>query len=108
MDKTESTVRNILTAVEAPLYDISVLSDPGMLPSLDGIPAAAVLDRLSLLKYRNVRGSHTRRLVGRVTDIAQPTRMGLASRRYHADIKHSWGYPRGTQSKPNRDDWGVS
>jgi hypothetical protein len=29
-----------------------------MLPSLDGIPAAAVLDRLSLLKYRNVRGSH--------------------------------------------------
>ena len=29
-----------------------------MLPGLDGIPAAAVLDRLSLLKYRNVRGSH--------------------------------------------------
>jgi hypothetical protein len=29
-----------------------------MLPGLDSIPAAAVLDRLSLLKYRNVRGSH--------------------------------------------------
>jgi hypothetical protein len=29
-----------------------------MLPNLDGIPAAAVLDRLALLKYRNVRGSH--------------------------------------------------
>jgi hypothetical protein len=58
MDKTESTVRNILTAVEAPLYDIGVLSDRGMLPGLDSIPAAAVLDRLSLLKYRNVRGSH--------------------------------------------------
>jgi hypothetical protein len=58
MDKTESTVRNILTALEAPLYDIGVLSDRGMLPGLDSIAAAAVLDRLSLLKYRNVRGSH--------------------------------------------------
>jgi hypothetical protein len=29
-----------------------------MLPDLDGIPAAAVLERLALLKYRNVRGSH--------------------------------------------------
>jgi hypothetical protein len=58
MDKTESTVRNMLTAIEARLYDIGVLSDRGMLPGLDGIPAAAVLDRLSLLKYRNVRGSH--------------------------------------------------
>ena len=48
----------MLTAIEAPLYDIGVLSDRGMLPGLDGIPAAAVLDRLSLLKYRNVRGSH--------------------------------------------------
>src|ERR1700736_2186970 len=58
MDKTESTVRNILTAVEAPLYDIGILSDRGMLPGLDSIPAAAVLDGLSLLKYRNARGSH--------------------------------------------------
>src|ERR1700730_18383855 len=58
MDKTESTVRNILTALEAPLYDIGVLSDRGMLPGLDSIPAAAVLDGLSLLKYRNARGSH--------------------------------------------------
>ena len=58
MDKTEIPVRNMLTAVEAPLYDIGVLSDRGMLPGLDGIPAAAVLDRLSLLKYRNARGSH--------------------------------------------------
>jgi hypothetical protein len=58
MDKTESTVRNMLTAIGAPLYDIGVLSDRGMLPGLDGISAAAVLDRLSMLKYRNVRGSH--------------------------------------------------
>ena len=59
MDRTESTVRNLLTAIEAPLYDVGVLSKRGMLPGLDGISAAAVFDRLSLLKYRNARGSHT-------------------------------------------------
>jgi hypothetical protein len=57
-DRTEITVRKMLRAIEAPLYDIGVLSNRGMLPGLDGIPAAAVLDRLSLLKYRNARGSH--------------------------------------------------
>jgi hypothetical protein len=58
MDRTESTVREMLTAIEAPRYDIGVLSDRGMLPGLDSIPAAAVLDRLSLLKRCNARGSH--------------------------------------------------
>ncbi len=58
MDRTESTVRNFLGAIEAPLYDVGVLSDRGMLPGLDGIPASAVLERLPLLKYRNARGSH--------------------------------------------------
>ena len=58
MDKTEATVRNMLAAVEAPLYDVGVLSDRGMLPGLDGIPAGTVLEKLSLLKYRNARGSH--------------------------------------------------
>jgi hypothetical protein len=58
MDRTEITVRNMLTAVEALLYDIGVLSHWGMLPGLDSIPAATVLDQLSLLKYRNARGSH--------------------------------------------------
>ena len=48
----------MLTAIEAPLYDVGVLSDRGMLPRLDGIPTAAVFDRLSLLKYRNAHGSH--------------------------------------------------
>jgi hypothetical protein len=33
MDRTESTVRKMLTAIEAPLYDIGVLSDRGMLPA---------------------------------------------------------------------------
>jgi hypothetical protein len=58
MDRTESTVRKMLTAIEAPLYDIGVLSDRGMLPGLDSIPVAAVRDRLSLLKHCNARGSH--------------------------------------------------
>ena len=58
MDRTEGTVRNMLTAIEAPLYDIGVFSSWGMLPGLDAIPASAVLEHLSLLKYRNARGSH--------------------------------------------------
>src|SRR5580658_8653872 len=58
MDRTESTVRKMLTAIEAPLYDIGVLSDRGMLPGLDSIAAVAVLDRLALLKHCNARGSH--------------------------------------------------
>jgi hypothetical protein len=58
MDKTEFTVRKMLTAIEAPLYDVGVLSARGMLPGLEAIPAAAVLDRLALLKYRNAHGSH--------------------------------------------------
>src|SRR6266581_4557881 len=58
MNKTESAVRNMFTAIEAPLYDVGVLSDRGMLPGLDSISAAAVLDRLALLKYRNAHGSH--------------------------------------------------
>ena len=37
MDKTESTVRVMLTAIETPLYDVGVLSERGMLPGLDGI-----------------------------------------------------------------------
>src|SRR6202522_3634054 len=58
MDRTEITVRNMLLAVEAPLYDIGVLSDRGMLPGLDRIAAAKVLARLRLLTYHNARGSH--------------------------------------------------
>jgi hypothetical protein len=48
----------MLTAIEAPFYDVGVLSERGMLPGLDSISGAAVLDRLSLLKYRNAHGSH--------------------------------------------------
>jgi hypothetical protein len=58
MDRTEAIVWNMLTAIEAPLYDVGVLSVQGMLPGLDALPGSAVLERLSLLKYRNARGSH--------------------------------------------------
>ena len=58
MDRTEITVCTMLAAIEAPLYDIGVLSKRGMLPGLDGIPAEAVLARLPMLKRCNARGSH--------------------------------------------------
>ncbi len=58
MDRTEATVRNMLRTIEAPRYDVGVLSDRGMLPNLDGISAEAVIEKLPLLKYRNARGSH--------------------------------------------------
>lgn len=58
MDRTEQTVRHMLAAIEAPLYDVGVLSSRGMLPGLDQIPALAVLHKLQVLKFRNARGSH--------------------------------------------------
>ena len=58
MDTTEQTVRTMLRAIEAPLYDVGVLSVRGMLPGLDAIPGANVIARLALLKYRNAHGSH--------------------------------------------------
>ena len=58
MDRTEAPVPYMLKAIEAPLYDLGVLSDRGMLPGLDGIPGKIVIERLALLKYRNARGSH--------------------------------------------------
>ena len=63
---TESTVRNMLTAIEAPLYDIGVLSERGMLPGLNGMLAAVVNDKLSLLKHRNAPGSHIYIRIGSV------------------------------------------
>ena len=49
MDRVEITVHRMLSAIEAPLYDVGVLSDRGMLPGLDGISAEEVLKRISLL-----------------------------------------------------------
>jgi hypothetical protein len=47
MNRTESIVRNMLKAIKSPLYDVGVLRDRGMLPGLDGITGAAVIERLS-------------------------------------------------------------
>ena len=58
MDRTEHTVRHMLSAIQAPLYDIGVLSSRGMLPGLDRIAASTVLERLPLLRFHNARGSH--------------------------------------------------
>ena len=66
MDKTESTVRNMLTAIEAPLYDIGVLSDRGMSRTRRHSRRGGI-DRLSLLKFRNVRGSNLDPSFGRTS-----------------------------------------
>jgi hypothetical protein len=61
MDRTEVTVRNVLTAIEAPLYDAGLLSDRGMLPGLDGIPEEAVPPSYG----RNEKRSGKRNYLGR-------------------------------------------
>ncbi|WP_254063593.1 RepB family DNA primase [Granulicella sp. S190] len=48
----------MLAAIEAPLYDVGVLSERGMLPGLDGISATAVFEKLSMVKYHNAHASH--------------------------------------------------
>lgn len=58
MDRTLIAVRNMLNALDAPAYDIGVLSDRGMLPGLSDLSADQVLSRLPLLKAHNVRGAH--------------------------------------------------
>src|ERR1700761_1806518 len=58
MDRTEATIRYMLSAVEAPLYDVGILGARGMLPGLDRITSEEILNRLPLLKSRNARGAH--------------------------------------------------
>jgi hypothetical protein len=48
----------MLVALDAPAYDLGILSDRGMLPGLSNLPAEGVLSRLALLKAHNVRGAH--------------------------------------------------
>ena len=43
MDRAEIAVRNMLSAIEAPLYDVGVLGEREMLPRLAGIPAEEAL-----------------------------------------------------------------
>jgi hypothetical protein len=58
MDRTALAVYNMLRAIEAPRYDVGVLSERGMLPGLDSLAAAEVIERLPLLRQRNARGAH--------------------------------------------------
>jgi hypothetical protein len=58
MDRTLIAVRKMLRALEAPAYDIGILSERGMLPGLSNIPAQLIMSRLPLLKAHNARGAH--------------------------------------------------
>jgi len=58
MDRTLVAVQKMLAALDAPAYDIGLLSDRGMLPGLSNLPADGVLSRLPLLKAHNARGAH--------------------------------------------------
>jgi RepB DNA-primase from phage plasmid len=58
MGRTFIAVRNMLAALDAPAYDIGVLSDRGMLPGLSNLPAHLIMSRLPLLKAHNRRGAH--------------------------------------------------
>ena len=58
MDRTRNAVERMLVALDAPIYDLGILSDRGMLPGLSNLPAETVRSRLSLLKAHNARGAH--------------------------------------------------
>jgi hypothetical protein len=58
MDRTLVAVERMLGALDAPAYDLGILSDRGMLPGLSNLSAESVLARLSLLKAHNARGAH--------------------------------------------------
>ena len=58
MDRTLVAVERMLGALDAPAYDIGILSDRGMLPGLSNLSAESVLSRLPLLKAHNARRAH--------------------------------------------------
>ena len=58
MDRTRNAVGRMLVALDAPIYDLGILSDRGMLPGLSNLSAESVLARLLLLKAHNARGAH--------------------------------------------------
>jgi hypothetical protein len=58
MDRTMVAVERMLGALDAPAYDLGILSDRGMLPGLSNLPAEGVLSRLPLLKAHNARQAH--------------------------------------------------
>jgi hypothetical protein len=58
VDRTLTAVRNMLKALDAPAYDIGILSTRGMLPGLSNLPAEVVESRVPLFKSHNARGAH--------------------------------------------------
>lgn len=58
MNRTEKAVERMLAALDAPAYDIGVLSERGILPSLMNLSAEAVLFRVPFLKFHNAQGAH--------------------------------------------------
>lgn len=58
MDRTQIAVERMLGALDAPAYDLGVLSERGMLPGLANLPASAVMARIPFLKAHNARGAH--------------------------------------------------
>jgi hypothetical protein len=58
MDRTRNAVERMLAALDAPAYDLGILSERGMLPGLSNLTAADVLSRIPLLKAHNARGAH--------------------------------------------------
>jgi hypothetical protein len=57
MDRTEVTIRKLLTALPSPGYDLGSLTDAGMY-RLESVPAPRLLRMLPFLKYRNANGAH--------------------------------------------------
>jgi len=58
MDRTLVAVQRMLAALDAPAYDIGILSDRGMLSGLSNLSTEGVLSRLLLLKAHNAREAH--------------------------------------------------
>ena len=58
MDRTQIAVERMLGALDAPAYDLGVLSERGMLPGLANLVANGGMTRVPLLKAHNARGAH--------------------------------------------------
>ena len=58
MDRTQMAVERMLVALDAPAYDLGVLSERGMLPGLANLDTSGVMARIPLLKAHNARGAH--------------------------------------------------
>jgi len=58
MDRTLVAVNAMLVALDAPAYDLGVLSDRGMLPRLAALAPSRVITFLPMLKARNAQQAH--------------------------------------------------